>query len=574
MRTKFILVIASLMSVAMVSAQGTFEPLPQLTSPEKVHVVDVGKFTQYLGQYIETDTETGKQDTTYQAVPEIVWQSEGEDISMQTNAPRHVAPIHMTGTLNGFFKNVQFYVFKYTYESIDAEGNPVTLSSIAATPDPSDVSKVNNVLIGTHITITADWERPSNQTNGLSADSDWGPIFAMSAGKPTSSGTTVSVVRGVLGVLSLGLSELAWGTTDIVREIKYNKYRHNFVVMPDYEGYGETSGRAHPYLYQELTARQVADATQAAIYAYQHDPELSSISLQFEDDWKTVICGYSQGGSVAMATQRFMEQNHIDDTFRLVGSICGDGPYDPMSTLMYYIEKDRQNEKMSMAVVLPLIIKGMLDTNPYMRTHKAEDYFNTKFVETGIMSWLNGKQMSTGDIENGFIRMYNEGKDGDPTYFRDIFDQEGRALMRNIMNEECYRYFGNIYDNYKNTYKTAAGIPLPATRGVMEDLHFALASNDMTDGWTPRHTILLFHSNTDKVVPYDNAERAVAKLGGWAVLHTAELGHDHGDSGKDFFAGDSNAGIFINDNLRITYAMKTLLDLPYSGQTTSSVTSW
>ena len=57
----------------MVSAQGAFEPLPQLTSPEKVHVVDVGKFTQYLGQYIETDTETGKQDTTYQAVPEIVW---------------------------------------------------------------------------------------------------------------------------------------------------------------------------------------------------------------------------------------------------------------------------------------------------------------------------------------------------------------------------------------------------------------------------------------------------------------------------------------------------------------------
>jgi hypothetical protein len=30
---------------------------------------------------------------------------------------------------------------------------------------------------------------------------------------------------------------------------------YNLVIMPDYEGYGVTRSHAHPYLYQELTAR-------------------------------------------------------------------------------------------------------------------------------------------------------------------------------------------------------------------------------------------------------------------------------------------------------------------------------
>jgi hypothetical protein len=507
-------------------------------------------------------------------VPEVVWQSEGEDIYRDTQAPRRaLSPIKLKGDLHKFFANLTIYLFKFTYESIDSEGKPIRLSGIAATPNPKQTKEVNNMLIGTHITITSNAETPSNQTSKLDL-TDWGVLFSMASGKPTEIATGVKVGRVIIGLLSAGLSEVAWSTTDLIRNAQFNKYRHNFVVMPDYEGYGETVNRAHPYLYQELTARQVVDGARAAYYAYNNDAGLKSIHLNFRKDWKSAICGYSQGGSVAMATQRFLEQNNLDEELHLTGSICGDGPYDPIATLMYYVGSDQMDKIMSMPVVLPLIVKGMLDTNPYMRSHKAADYFNPKFLETGIMDWIGSKTKTTGDIEDAFKKLYNEGKNGDKNYYRDILEPNGSAKMRKIMNQNCYEYFLDKYNRYKDKYKTKEGIPLPDKRGVMEDLHLALASNDITNGWTPRHHILLFHSTGDTTVPYDNAERAVAQLGSWAVLHKADNKQDHIESGKDFFRGDSNAGVFFHDNLRISSAMRAIMGLPYKGQKAGDIKSW
>ena len=560
--------------VAMgISAQIDLD-LPGLTSPKNVKVTDVGRYTEFLAETLLTDSITGRQDTVYQSVPEVVWQSEGEDIYRDTQAPRRaLSPIKLKGDLHKFFANLTIYLFKFTYESIDSEGKPIRLSGIAATPNPKQTKEVNNMLIGTHITITSNAETPSNQTSKLDL-TDWGVLFSMASGKPTEIATGVKVGRVIIGLLSAGLSEVAWSTTDLIRNAQFNKYRHNFVVMPDYEGYGETVNRAHPYLYQELTARQVVDGARAAYYAYNNDAGLKSIHLNFRKDWKSAICGYSQGGSVAMATQRFLEQNNLDEELHLTGSICGDGPYDPIATLMYYVGSDQMDKIMSMPVVLPLIVKGMLDTNPYMRSHKAADYFNPKFLETGIMDWIGSKTKTTGDIEDAFKKLYNEGKNGDKNYYRDILEPNGSAKMRKIMNQNCYEYFLDKYNRYKDKYKTKEGIPLPDKRGVMEDLHLALASNDITNGWTPRHHILLFHSTGDTTVPYDNAERAVAQLGSWAVLHKADNKQDHIESGKDFFRGDSNAGVFFHDNLRISSAMRAIMGLPYKGQKAGDIKSW
>jgi len=132
----------------------------------------------------------------------------------------------------------------------------------------------------------------------------------------------------------------------------YHDYNYNLVIMPDYEGYGVTRERAHPYLYQELTARQVVDGVKAGIELYKSSTSLSDIRHPIRSDFRTISCGYSQGGSVSMATHRFIEQNNLDKELHFTGSICGDGPYDAIRTGQQ--RHDHRLETAAQAAALPL----------------------------------------------------------------------------------------------------------------------------------------------------------------------------------------------------------------------------
>lgn len=559
--------------------------LPGLTPPTKVKVTDVGKMMTSIEEEIVTDSQTGRQDTIYNTVKEVVWRSENPDFENAKPLRRAVETGTVKGRIHEKFKEQTVYTFKFTYESVNSAGETVTLSGMAACPNPNDTKTVSNMVIGTHITITSNKESPS-QTTALTAG-DTGVLFTLSG--PTSLNLTTGWKAGS-NVLKFVVDQLKEAWDKITNPYEFIKKKveqikdwakgvdpcNDLVVMPDYEGYGDTKNDAHPYLYQELTARQVLDGAWAARYAYEHDPALEKYRLKFRKDWRTVVCGYSQGGAVAMATHRFIEQNHLDNELRFTGSVCGDGPYDPMSTLMYYVKCDQENKSMAMPVVLPLIVKGMIDSNPYMRTHKASDYFNPKFLETGIMDWIGSKEKSTGDIENAFKNLYKNGKGDDKNYYHDILEENGSAKMRNIMNAQCLVYFKDIYNRYQNQYKTAEGIPLPTKRGVMEDLHLALASNDVTQGWTPTHHIMMYHSEADTTVPYDNAERAVAKLGKWVVLFSAKYNQDHLKAGEDFFAGtaDGNIPLALQGDIRVAVAINKLIKISSTGQKAGDIESW
>ena len=41
-----------------------------------------------------------------------------------------------------------------------------------------------------------------------------------------------------------------------------------------------------------------------------------------------------------------------------------------------------------MPVVMPLILKGMCDSNPYMQDHQVSEYIKTKFLENAFLSVL------------------------------------------------------------------------------------------------------------------------------------------------------------------------------------------
>ena len=76
---------------------------------------------------------------------------------------------------------------------------------------------------------------------------------------------------------------------------------YNLVILPDYEGYGVTRNHAHPYLYQELTARQVVDATRYGISLYKTSSRVDKVRHSFRSNWRSICIGYSQSGTVSTA---------------------------------------------------------------------------------------------------------------------------------------------------------------------------------------------------------------------------------------------------------------------------------
>ena len=362
----------------------------------------------------------------------------------------------------------------------------------------------NNLIIGCHETITSNFECPS----------EWSNYGFMS----TATG------NGMM---------LCYAQNNFVRQ------PCNLVIMPDYEGYGITKDRAHPYLYQELTARQVVDGVRSGLAMYQHLVDIEEVD-PFEPNWQSVAIGYSQGGSVALATHKFIELNGLADELHFAGSVCGDGPYDPVAHLRYYMQDDgetydgnnrsiHRKGKVSMPIVMPLILKGMCDSNPLMKQHYVDDYLSTKFLLTESIKFLEAKandneddQYNTGRINKEYVKMMREGKTG--SYTKNYHDSEGSLTITKHLSAEDFQDVMEFYDPgifskmqahgkldsimtpiclayFKNL---TADTPVPTEPGVMEDLHRALESNNLTKGWTPQHRVAFFHSTYDTVVPYEN----------------------------------------------------------------------
>lgn len=394
-------------------------------------------------------------------------------------------------------------LYSYNYPSVDADGNKVTLSSLMAVPTRmllDTPAAPENLVIGCHVTITSNYESPTQYFHGGSWMSDVG-------------------------------MQLWYARYDFIRQTCC------LVIMPDYEGYGVSKTRPHPYLYQELTARQVVDGVRYGLALYKANIGTGEKFKSFEDGWKSVCVGYSQGGSVSLATHRFIEENGLSSELHFAGSVCGDGPYDPIEHMLYYMtdngetyDDDATEHRpmtVSMPIVMPLILKGMCDRNPFMRQHQVSDYLSEKFLRTGVIDFINAKskndnskQYSTNDINDAFKKMRKNGLAY--TYIDEKGERQHGSYSAAQMEEMLYKESGgNVHGKLQeiltpmgfNYFQTLAAyrqnhegedIPTPAGRGVMEDLHRALASNSLVAGWTPTHRIGFYHSSHDTVVPYVN----------------------------------------------------------------------
>ncbi|MBR1804463.1 MAG: hypothetical protein IJ775_06140 [Muribaculaceae bacterium] len=499
------------------AAQSSLGTLPATIDVNDVTILKKNVLVIQSHDSIVVNAQTHKMDTLSVIDNAKIFtpeEAEREFATQPARAPRSAETGEQWGHDNGPLVkmgiNNRVYLYTYKYPSVDADGNRIYLSALMGVPAGiaasyiiSDHTKPNNLIIGCHETITSNYECPSEFNN--------------------TGGASIKTGNGMM---------LCYASYNLTRQ------PCNLVIMPDYEGYGITSNRAHPYLYQELTARQVVDGARSGIALFQQLVNKKEVN-GFENNWKTLAIGYSQGGSVALATHKFIELNGLSDELHFAGSVCGDGPYDPVAHLRYYMTDDgttydgnkktaHRKEMVSMPIVMPLILKGMCDSNPLMRQHYLDEYLSKSFLHTESVKFIEAKsqknkkdQYNTDKINQSYQTMALKGYTGSYTktdhetglkttttltqsvddiknifeyYFGIIHHKEVYGKLKGIMTEECYNYFKNLTD----------GSPVPTTPGAMHDLHRALESNNLTVGWTPQHRIAFFHSTYDTVVPYVN----------------------------------------------------------------------
>ena len=372
------------------------------------------------------------------------------------------------------------YVFNYPSKNAAGEDVVLSASLVAWSPEgPKATDGIESVHIYSHFTITSDDECPSSNLNLKEL--------------------------ALFGILlkekyALGLDP----TQDFIS--------HAIIIAPDYEGYGVTRDLPHPYLAQELTAQQVMDAVDYGLKLYQKHIN-DQRALPFKDDWRMFGFGYSQGGAVAVAVQRYIEQHGLDEQLRYRGTLCGDGPYDLIATMRYYIEDNGDSYGVetehrkgisTMPMVIPMIIQGMIDTHPDMKNHQLTDYLSQQFLDTGIMDWLASKEFTINQIHEKWYEQLQEGLDaGDRQYTKEQMAELFESPKEDRVWAHLYKLFTPGFFDYLNNDANFYAVPTESGN-AFKDLHRALVDNSVTTGWEPKHPIQFVHSKGDMVVPYGN----------------------------------------------------------------------
>lgn len=369
-----------------------------------------------------------------------------------------------------------WYAYKWftlNYLCKTADGSQKELSELIVCPYRfMSVCTPSQLIIGCHSTITSDDQRPTNFSNLENL--------------------------GEINMLALFSSILS---------------QNALVIVPDYEGYGSTKSSPHPYCNRELTAEQVVTGVKAGLAWFEKE------QTKMGDNWSATAIGYSQGGAVAAGVLRYCQQ-HGENSLRLKGAVCGDGPYDPLATLKRYITMD----KLYMPVAPAMLLKGAIDTDPEMQAAGCiyQDFVTDKFYDTGIFDMISGKQMTTDNIQAALLKhSYDHGDDGgfimkaitddgfQPYTKNNSVDDKGKKRDFELENGKGYN-FCNVDQCLKPgviAYFTDGTITGDVPEAKLKALEKSLAKNALTaDNFQPGSGFTFFHSTGDEVVPYCNLE--------------------------------------------------------------------
>lgn len=239
------------------------------------------------------------------------------------------------------------------------------------------------------------------------------------------------------------------------------------IAATDYIGYGSTRDQMHPYLCARQNALNSIDIAKVAWKI------IEDCGVQLEHT-KMINVGYSQGGGVAMAVHREMENDkELATKLHFAGSWCGDGPYDLKATMEeYYANRDH----VAYPVGFPMLVNGFLSGAPaeLKGDLKFSDFIAPEMLAAGLEQWITSKDYDSDEINKKM---------------KDVVG--GRDLtIDDIFSPEMAKSDGTLAKKYTE---------------------FA-ESDRIYQGWTPTYPIRLIHLVGDKIVPVVNAYNAIEGL--------------------------------------------------------------
>lgn len=254
------------------------------------------------------------------------------------------------------------------------------------------------------------------------------------------------------------------GVMSMLEPSVLTKNKNAIVFASDYIGFNATRDKVHPYMNQELCARNEIDMLKAGMVFLMQNPSLPQLVTPAQG-LKTYIVGYSQGGSVALATHRALEaepQLAADINFK--GSYCGAGPFNLETTFELF----KEQSELTLPAVLPYVLMGMYES------YKSEfngidrnDYLSEQAIKCDVFSFLNSKS----NMQNIFS----------------LFKKNNLTSVNTIMSEEARNENSVLW----------------------QTLVKCMRKQNLIDGsWSPKHKVLLYHSKNDDIVSYQNSVQA------------------------------------------------------------------
>lgn len=258
------------------------------------------------------------------------------------------------------------------------------------------------------------------------------------------------------------------------------------VVAPNYTGYGGSSLGYHPYLDRVAQAADMIDALRAA--------RTSFTAVGAKDSGKLMVTGYSQGGYVALATQRAMQDLGTNE-FNLAAASGMSGPY---ALARFGDDLFGGAPRNGATVIVPMIVNAAQHAGaaPYAT---PSDIYETRYAST-IVDLVPGSLGSSDLVDQGKL----------PATALFAADSQPQAAGYT-------QYFGAenlIRTDYRNGYLAdmaahpcdqSVAAPLACAPG--HNLRKWLVRNDLRS-YMPSVPTMLCGGHADPVVPFFNATAA------------------------------------------------------------------